>query len=77
MYISSTFLLFFFLMTPYTAPSVPLLLIARILTALFFFSIASAPIINDTVTINSRGKAVSFNSMSIIFAEIIAVGILF
>jgi len=35
------------------------------------------PLVNDYVKKNSRGKAVSFNSLAVVVGEVLALGVLF
>jgi len=76
-FVSFHLLVLFHMTTAYNAPSLDLLYLSRILTAISFFTISSQPLLNDYVEPDSRGKGVSYMSMSIIFAEIISMGILF
>jgi sugar phosphate permease len=51
--------------------------IVRILLGIAAQPIVVHPLINDYVKKNSRGTAVSFNSLAVVLGEIIAIGVLF
>lgn len=65
-------------MIPWTSPSVyPWLFAVRVLLGLAAQPIAVHPLVNDYVKKDSRGTAVSFNALAVVFGEIISLGVLF
>lgn len=63
---------------PWTAPSIyPWLYITRVLLGIAAQPIVVHPLTNDYVKKESRGTAVSFNSLAVVLGEIISIGVLF
>jgi len=62
---------------PWTAPSIFLLGLVRIFLGIATQPMVVQPLVNDYVKKGSRGKAVSFNSLAIVVAEVLALGVLF
>lgn len=70
-----TSIIYFFV--PYTAPSLNLLIVLRILIGVTMSAALSHPLIPDYVKASSRGKAVAFAGLGLVIGEVFSIGVLF